>query len=65
MKPTEKSSAANSKLTSVYGNDREEFIPKGLCVKCEGPAETFKDVCSAKEYTISGLCQECQDKFWG
>ena len=31
------------------------------CVVCAGDASEFKDEISAKEYTISGLCQECQD----
>jgi hypothetical protein len=32
------------------------------CVVCAGDASEFKDDISAKEYTISGLCQECQDE---
>lgn len=28
---------------------------------CGGPATEFTDELSKKEYTISGLCQECQD----
>ena len=31
------------------------------CVVCAGDASEFKDDLSAKEYTISGLCQQCQD----
>jgi len=37
-------------------------MAQGKCVVCGGDASTFKDDISAKEYTISGLCQECQDE---
>jgi hypothetical protein len=32
------------------------------CVICGGDAIEFKDALSVKEYGISGMCQECQDK---
>ena len=28
-------------------------------------SKDFRDDLSRKEYKISGMCQECQDKFWG
>jgi hypothetical protein len=28
-------------------------------------ASTFRDALSAKEYTITGMCQGCQDSFFG
>ena len=40
---------------------RSTAMAQGKCVVCGGDASTFKDDISAKEYTISGLCQECQD----
>lgn len=38
-----------------------------LCPFCKEPIkmEDFKDALSRKEYTISGLCQCCQDKMFG
>ena len=33
-----------------------------MCVSCGCYAGWFKDDLSAKEYTISGLCQQCQDE---
>lgn len=30
-----------------------------------GPDWNFRDECSRREYKISGLCQECQDKVFG
>tara|TARA_A100001011_G_scaffold357791_1_gene402994 strand:- start:903 stop:1112 length:210 start_codon:yes stop_codon:yes gene_type:complete len=35
------------------------------CVICAGPADKFKNALSAKEYTISGMCQTCQDRMFG
>jgi len=31
------------------------------CASCLGPAKEFRDFLSQKEYTISLLCQHCQD----
>jgi hypothetical protein len=31
---------------------------------CGGPATEFTDEISRKEYTISGLCQRCQDSIF-
>lgn len=40
--------------------DRE--TQKHHCVICEGEANEFRDELSKREYTISGLCQHCQDE---
>ena len=40
---------------------RELYMSHQRCVSCGCHADSFKDDISAKEYTISGLCQECQD----
>jgi uncharacterized CHY-type Zn-finger protein len=34
------------------------------CVMCGGQAESFKNAISEKEYTLSGMCQTCQDNFF-
>ena len=44
---------------------RREAITGATCVNCTGDASNFKDTLSAKEFTISGFCQACQDKFFG
>jgi hypothetical protein len=36
-------------------------IAKGICVKCKKAAVTFSEA-GAKEYNISGLCENCFDK---
>jgi hypothetical protein len=48
---------AFGRTTAIKGN---RCIPAPIgCGKAVGP---FRDRLSLKEYTISGLCQECQDK---
>ena len=41
---------------------RSTAMAQAKCVVCGGGAMEFNDDISAKEYTISGLCQECQDE---
>jgi len=33
------------------------------CILCGGPARDFKDQYASLEYSISGLCQRCQDEY--
>ena len=44
------------------GRKRVDSIKSDICSWCGKPATEFKDDLSRKEYTISGFCQECQDK---
>lgn len=38
----------------------------GFCPFCEKPVEdNFKNEISRKEFRISGMCQKCQDNFYG
>jgi len=57
------------KLKGFLGFDRREHIKRNVCVPapigCGGPANEFKDEISRHEYTISGLCQKCQDSIFG
>ena len=41
--------------------DAQKNVNAPTCVFCKKPAHLFKDEISRKEYTISGLCQICQD----
>lgn len=69
MEPSKKSEAVERTLQHVTGADRRSIIRADKCIPkpigCGGPATTFKDELSRREYAISGLCQECQDKFFG
>lgn len=40
------------------------LVDKGFCPICEKKIEvySFRDTVSFKEFKVSGLCQECQDK---
>ena len=40
----------------IWGNK------KYACTSCGKEVEGFKDRLSAREFEISGLCQDCQDK---
>lgn len=50
---------------SVYGHSTSNSIKTNICVICNEPAIEFKDEISKIEYTISGLCQKCQDFAFG
>ena len=48
------------------GKDRVTCISEGICVTCDEAhglvATSFRDDISRKEYSISGMCQSCQDE---
>ena len=62
--PTPKAKKIDSTLSNLTGNSREDFIRANRCVVCTQPATDFADELSTNEYTISGLCQVCQDRVW-
>lgn len=51
--------------TNPSGRKRVDSIKQDICTWCGKPAVEFRDELSRKEYTISGFCQECQDKTFG
>ncbi len=51
--------------TNPSGRKRVDSIKSDVCSWCGKPATQFKDELSRREYRISGLCQECQDKVFG
>tara|TARA_R100000008_G_scaffold26216_1_gene14299 strand:- start:823 stop:1041 length:219 start_codon:yes stop_codon:yes gene_type:complete len=65
MEPTKKSPQIESLLTSITGVSRVGAVREASCVTCGGEARIFRDDLSRKEYTISGMCQDCQDKVFG
>lgn len=44
---------------------RRQSIIDDTCIACGLLVESFDDELSAREYTISGLCQACQDSVFG
>jgi hypothetical protein len=65
--PSEKSEGMEQFLEANFG--RTTAITQDKCVPqpigCGGDAVEFRDELSRREYTISGLCQECQDTIFG
>lgn len=66
-KPSDKSPEMESAIDAaakVMGfRPRRASIEGNVCVTCgaKAPPESFKDALSVKEYSISGMCQSCQD----
>lgn len=67
MKPSEKSDEIEKFIDSFIPNPlgRKDSIKSNVCTWCKKPIEHFRDELSKKEYIISGMCQECQDKTFG
>lgn len=63
---TYKDYAIDAALSAITGKDRVETVADNRCVTCDtvDPVE-FRDDLSRREYTISGMCQMCQDKVFG
>lgn len=61
--PSEKSPEMEKLLEDLFG--RTTAVQNDICACCGGPATEFRDYLSRKEYTISGLCQTCQDSVFG
>ena len=47
-------------LEAVFG--RSSSIGSQVCASCGKSANDFQDELSRREYSISGLCQRCQDE---
>ena len=65
--PTHKSPEMEKLIDAfnLSGRKRVDSIRQDICTWCGGSAAQFRDSLSRKEYTISGFCQECQDKTFG
>jgi len=61
--PSKKSKGMEHFLEDHFG--RTTTILMDLCTFCRKPAVDFKDELSKREYTISGLCQKCQNETFG
>lgn len=54
----------NAITKQAFGISREVASKKQICVICKQDATNFRDKLSRKEYSISYLCQNCQDNIW-
>tara|TARA_B100001029_G_scaffold179043_1_gene187201 strand:+ start:1355 stop:1573 length:219 start_codon:yes stop_codon:yes gene_type:complete len=52
-------------VSKHLGTPRSIAFKTGVCVMCSKEATSFRDAMSEREYSISGMCQECQDNIWG
>lgn len=60
IEPIDRSPELEKTLDKLTG--APSAVRAGLCVSCKGVADLFDNEQSEREYTISGLCQACQDK---
>tara|TARA_R110000824_G_scaffold350598_2_gene537532 strand:+ start:1617 stop:1832 length:216 start_codon:yes stop_codon:yes gene_type:complete len=51
-------------ISGIIGTPRSTAFSQKLCVMCNGDASSFKNELSEKEYSLSGMCQKCQDGFF-
>ena len=67
FEPSEKSKEVETALKAMFGFDRLKNIIEGVCVFCNESVDedSFRDSISKKEFTISGICQKCQDNVFG
>ncbi len=65
IEPAWKSIAIDDALTKLTGRSRVATILAHKCVTCDYDATYFRDELSRREYSISGMCQRCQDKVFG
>ena len=63
--PTSKAPSIDLLISRLMGKSREIQIASNLCMTCDKEAIAFKDALSEKEYSISGMCQDCQDATFG
>jgi len=64
--PTKKNPNLETAFQAITGNSRVGSIKDDLCViNSTHDATKFKDKMSEREYTISGMCQACQDSVFG
>lgn len=49
-------------VNSVFGEKGLRRLEQNQCPTCGKKIGKFKDDLSRREYSISGLCQECQDR---
>ena len=65
LEATFKHQGIEQMLTNLTGVSRVGAVSESSCVTCKGNATSFRDALSQKEYTISGMCQSCQDSVFG
>jgi len=62
MKPMKNKSLEMIEAIEVLFPGTKDAMANGICTLCKLPITKFDDEMSEKEYQVSGMCQECQDK---
>ena len=65
LEATFKHQGIEQMLTNLTGVSRVGAVAEASCATCGGEASIFRDAVSRKEYTISAMCQPCQDSVFG
>ena len=71
IQPAWKAPQIDALLSEIVfnGKDRPTCIREGVCITCDDAhgiiASSFRDDTSRKEYSISAMCQSCQDDVFG
>jgi hypothetical protein len=71
IEPSFKAPQIDALLSEIIfnGKDRVTCIKEGICITCDEAhgivATSFRDDVSRKEYSISAMCQSCQDDVFG
>lgn len=69
--PTNKAEAVDEILDLLTSNinpssaGRRTSIINDVCTLCNGPATEFRTELCRKEFSISGMCQTCQNETFG
>jgi hypothetical protein len=61
---SEKTEAVKSMIEGLFPGTKEHLANK-RCPLCHEAIGEFRDSMSMREYEISGMCQDCQDKIFG
>jgi len=48
----------------LFNRSHDAHQLANLCTTCGGVADKFTDDLSRKEYSLSGMCQACQDELF-
>ena len=65
FKPANKSKVVADMLDDFFNRTESITNLKGTNGECADPNMHFKNEISMREYTLSGLCQNCQDDVFG
>jgi hypothetical protein len=64
-KPEPKSKAVTDMLDTFFNRSTSILNSQCTNTQCAEPNLNFKNEISQREYTLSGLCQNCQDDVFG